>query len=224
MGYLVTIKYHPKSKDSSFGFDTENSLEKTMRVGKKEEEIDEENLALVILKQLSRRDILVHDVEIIQFVKKKIKVRESTNGIVVGNKKYTFDNTTNGKLNVEVEDSEFPKQQPVVQKNIQPNTPAPVVNRNIQIIKEEYFEPDPVFDSRRNQFKQMGLTIGEKYKIVKQIGTDKYRVINDSGGTIDVPVQHFSAVSTMRNELSRPSQDIQLRYPGEVNTAMINIR
>ena len=95
-------------------------------------------------------------------------------------------------------------------------------------IKEEFFEPEPAYQQFGQQFQQMGLTIGKKYKVVKEMGmpsvsggvdVTKYKVINDNGGTVDVPVQHFTATS-MGGQLDEkdtsqgPPPDIPLSYGG----------
>lgn len=220
MGFLVTIKYHPKLENGKFGYDMEQEKEKSFKVGKKEEEINHEELAIVIIKQLSRRDILVKEVEASEFIKKVLKIKEAKNGIIIGHKKYTFDDIKDLE-SVHVEDIDSNVSQPQVNVS-QPQHVSPVLN----VIKEEYFEPEPAYQRYAQQFIQMGLTVGKKYKIIKEIGTPtlsggidviKYKVINDTGGKIDVPIQHFTAVPTnIRLDDSNTSEyhaaEIPLRY------------
>lgn len=200
MGFLVTIRYHPKLENGKFGYDTEQEKEKSFKVGEKEEEITHEELAITIIKQLSRRDILVKEVEAVEFIKKILKVKESKNGIIIGNKKYTFDDVKDlNSIHTEEINSNATQNVPS-QANIPQN---PIQQPVMNVIREEYFEPEPAYQQHSMQFKQMGLTIGKKYKIIKEIGMPtlsggidvlKYKIINDNGGKIDVPVQHFTAV------------------------------
>ena len=175
MWYLLKIFYHPKIDDKEFKFDTDIKKEKTYKIGKKEENIEASKLASVIMQQLSRRDILVCDIEVEQFVKKTIKVRETKNGIIIGNEKFTFnDSLLQENKNIEIEDLD--KNMNVIQNNnlFIPN------NIKEDFIKEEYFEPDPLQIHLKDKFKLSGLTIGKKYKIVKEIDThhDKRQYIH----------------------------------------------
>jgi len=103
-------------------------------------------------------------------------------------------------------------------------TPTP-----LQTIREEFFEPEEAYKQYGQQFQQMGLTIGKKYRIVKELGLPsisggvditRYKVINDTGGTIDVPIQHFTATS-MGGQLDETNTslgslpEIPLSYGGE---------
>jgi len=224
MGYVVNVKYHPK-KNGEFGFDMNVSNDKSFKLGKKEEEIDHSQLASFILKQLSRRDVLVHDVEVIEFVRKVIKVKESNNGIIIGNKKYIFDDAVKDLISTEEIDERPRPNNPVV-------APAPPKKN---ILRREFFNPEIAFaKSASKQFKQMGLTIGKQYNVVNEIGypgergskiVTKYTVVNDSGGTIDVPIEHFSATMGILGEGDfADTSDIQLSYDGEVNVPSINLR
>jgi hypothetical protein len=225
MGYLLKIFYHPKIDDKEFKFDTDIKKEKTYKIGKKEENIEASKLASVIMQQLSRRDILVCDIEVEQFVKKTIKVRETKNGIIIGNEKFTFnDSLLQENKNIEIEDLD--KNMNVIQNNnlFIPN------NIKEDFIKEEYFEPDPLQIHLKDKFKLSGLTIGKKYKIVKEIGPSKdmithYMIINDFNKTLSVPISNFSAVPYVeQKEEESISTDIELGYPGEVKGSMIDLR
>jgi len=227
MGFLVTIKYHPKLENGKFGYDMDQEEEQTLKVGKKEEELTHEELAIAILKQLSRRDILVKEVEALEFVQKKLKVRESKNGIIVGHKKYTFNDVTDLK-SVHVEDINQPAVQqgpPPPQPQSQPErvnlSQVPVPPRPQTVIREEFFDPEPAYQRYSQQFQQMGLTVGKKYKIIKELGTpsisggvdvSKYRILNDTGGTIDVPIQHFTATAIGKLD----EKDTSLGPPPEI--------
>jgi hypothetical protein len=64
------------------------------KVGDPFEEIHLEKLASTIMGQLARRDIFVVGVEVFELAKKKISFRETDNGVVIKNKKFSFDKTT----------------------------------------------------------------------------------------------------------------------------------
>ncbi len=240
MGFLVTIKYHPKLENGKFEYDMDQEKEKSFKIGEKEEETSQEKLAIAILKQLSRRDVLVKEVEVVEFIKKTLKVRESKNGIIIGHKKYSFDDVKNlDSVHIEEIDSNNISNVPS-QQAIQANISQPQVPQNLNpifnVIREEYFEPDPAYQKYNQQFKQMGLTIGKKYKIIKEIGTPtlsggidviKYKVINDTNGKIDVPIQHFTAIPTgtqldQHNASENHSPEIPLNY-GETHGGIGNM-
>ena len=238
MGFFVTIKYHPKLEEGKFGYDMEEEEEQSLKVGNKEDEITREELAIAILKQLSRRDILVNEVEAVEFVKKTLKVKESKNGIIIGHKKYTFGDVKD-LSSVQIQEINPaplvqqgpPPPQPHVQPervNLSTMPVPPQPPQNMIPIKEEFFEPEPAYQQFGQQFQQMGLTIGKRYKVVKEMGmptvsggidVTKYKVINDTGGTVEVPVQHFTATPLggrldETDTAQGPPPEIQLSYGG----------
>jgi len=242
MGYIITIKYHPKAEDGNFGFDLETTEEKELKLGEIGDEINHSQLALTILKQLSRRDIYVFDVEAVEFVKKVLKVKESKNGIIIGQKKYTFDDAKDVEnLNVQEIGTPTPAAPavapaaPVVAPAAPVVAPTPIAPPIVpvqKVIRKEYFDPElPNPERLIPQFTQLGLTIGKQYSIIAEDGV-KYTIINDSGGRSTVPMQHFSAVSgqnliqgqNVRLPGESSSEDIPLSYPGEVNAGSTYIR
>lgn len=94
MGYEVTFFYHPK-KEEGVGYDTDAQLQITKKIGQPFEETGLEQLAAVIMAQLARRDVLIYDVAIDEFIRQKISFKESKDGrgIVLKNKKFMLDNT-----------------------------------------------------------------------------------------------------------------------------------
>ena len=90
MGFEVTYKYHERQKDGKYN--TEEVKELKKKVGNSFEELPLEKLAAVVMSQLARRDIWIIDVEISEFVKKKLNYKESSdgNGIVIKGKKFSF--------------------------------------------------------------------------------------------------------------------------------------
>jgi hypothetical protein len=92
MGYEVTYKYHPKKEDGN-GYNTDEVKELTKKVGKAFDDMPSEKLAAVVMSQLARRDIWIIDVEIFEFIRKKISFKESKDGrgVVIKNKKFSLD-------------------------------------------------------------------------------------------------------------------------------------
>lgn len=253
MGYLVTIKYHPQKDGHEFKFDQEVEEEKKIRVGKKDEEVSHSDLAIILLKQLSRRDIYIFDVDVIEYVQKHLNIKNSKNGIIIGNKKYSLDNGSVTDVEVkEVEEkakkeTDSPDSIKKIAKevakllngqNIKTSPPPPGPNRNNQktaapkapgnrqVIRSEYFNPEPAYEGLSDQFRNLGLTIGKKYDIVNEIKSggvpDKYTVINDNGGIIQVPITHFTATPAIKD--STGNGDIQLSFPGEIRDRPLDLR
>lgn len=83
MGFEIIFYY--KSKGS------ENIESKTMKIGTPEEEVSLEAVAGKIFAQLARRNILVTDVEIYEFTKKRLNYKETSDGILIKNRKFKFD-------------------------------------------------------------------------------------------------------------------------------------
>jgi hypothetical protein len=91
VGYEVIYSYHERI-DGVYNKDETKTLKK--KVGDPFEEIHLEKLASTIMGQLARRDIFVVGVEVFELAKKKISFRETDNGVVIKNKKFSFDKTT----------------------------------------------------------------------------------------------------------------------------------
>lgn len=91
MGYEVIYSYHERI-DGVYNKDETKTLKK--KVGDPFEEIHLEKLASTIMGQLARRDIFVVGVEVFELAKKKISFRETDNGVVIKNKKFSFDKAT----------------------------------------------------------------------------------------------------------------------------------
>ena len=159
----------------------ENALELKKKVGKPYDDTSYEKLAASIMGQFARRDIMVTDVDIMEFVKKKISFRETKNGICIKNKKYLFDGTA---------EIEFIEEQPEQQQYAAPvaqNINIAPVTQNVNVaaqaqtvpgvvpdpflgkkpLRHEVFEPDDVMaqDARKRGLK---FTRGNKYPIYEE--------------------------------------------------------
>jgi hypothetical protein len=91
MGYEVLFSYNEK-KDN--GYDSENVKTLKKVVGKATEDTPLEHLAALIFRQFARRDVMVFDVEIYEYTKKRISFKENKDGILLKNKKFSFDLST----------------------------------------------------------------------------------------------------------------------------------
>lgn len=88
MAYEVIFKYYEKLGVCEYDKTKELDFKKTL--GNLQEEYPLEKLASAILGQMARRDILVYDVEIFEFTKKKISFKENKNSISIKNKKFNL--------------------------------------------------------------------------------------------------------------------------------------
>lgn len=215
MGYEITYKYHPRKEG---GYDTDNVLEKSAKVGKPFDDTPLEKCAAAILAQLARRDIWVVDVEVHELVKKKISFKESMDGkgIVLKNKKFSF----NGAAEMVEECEEQPpapvlppgvhpheliQQQPQLDslyadpnKSIQPKRlPMPPVNQK-KVLYEVYFEPGDAYANVAKQMK-LKLTLDKKYPVhaviphpTGRLDLQKLVVTDDTGKAITVDEQFFT--------------------------------
>jgi len=88
MGFEVRYLFYEKAEK---GYNTDEEKELKSKVGDPFEEITLEQLAGSIMAQFARRDIMVFDCEIIELSRKKINFKETDGGIIIKNKKYSFD-------------------------------------------------------------------------------------------------------------------------------------
>jgi hypothetical protein len=193
VSYEVNFYFHDKKEEG--GYDTENKQVFTRVIGKGAEDIPLEKLAGVVMAQLARRDVWITDVEVYETVKKKISFKETKGGIILKNKKYSFDQGITSVLeDLEEEEDEIPVLRERQKEN--PSTKQP--------LRWEIFTPDQGYIP---EIKAKGypLTVGNKYpimheKIISQnVGGDLayeapsliYTVIADNGKPFVVHSCHF---------------------------------
>lgn len=94
MGFEIRYHYHPKAEEG-VGYDMEKKEVMTKKVGKSFDETPLEKLAGAIMSQMARRDILIFDVEVDEFVRKSVNFKETKDGrgIVLKNKRFSFNST-----------------------------------------------------------------------------------------------------------------------------------
>jgi hypothetical protein len=185
MGYEIFYHYYPR-KDNSYDVQSPQVL--TKHLGKTEE-VPVEKLANVVMMQLARRDIMIFDVEIHEFVKRKISYRETKGGIIIKNKKFMLD----GAIEVIAEEEQEETQE------IKPSKPMQ------NPIRWEVYDPDPMLIPSLSKYK---LTPKRKYPLMEEktviqrvnvpnqgmteMPGYEYVVIDDSGQKTRVAAMHFT--------------------------------
>jgi len=183
MGYEVQFSYHEEISKGEYN--KEEIKTKLVKIGTPYEEIPLENLAGKIMAQLARRNILVVGVEIFEYTKKKVNYRETPDGVVIKNKKFSFDDGPVVGVS-EGADEQSPEQMlasllanPAVQQALQgksapsnvgvpgviSNTGVPPEARKQNVLRHEIFNPaDKIFleDAKR---RGIAFTLGKRYPI-----------------------------------------------------------
>lgn len=202
MGYEVIFSYKETAgKPGEYG---EDIKKKTCRIGKATEDVPLESLASKVMSQLARRNILIVDVEIYEYAKKKVGYRESSDGIVLKNKKFSFSSgavvETEG---FEDESEEEFKPIPSPSKDLADRScPLSAKKENIasrttkRIMRHEIYEPEPLAEFKAKQ-KGLKFTMGKRYPIYSEnsLGTTiLYKTTDDSGRDVEVSSEYFVAV------------------------------
>jgi hypothetical protein len=218
MGYEVIFSY--KESGEKPGQYLDEVKTKTCRIGKTTEDVPLDVLAGKIISQLARRNILIVDVEIYEYAKKKLGYRESSDGIVIKNRKFGF---SSGSV-VEVhgfedsggDDSEDFKPMPSPSKELADKS-CPLktpVKTSKRAIRHEVYEPEPLSEFKAKQ-KGLKFTAGRRYPIYSEssMGTTVvYKTTDDSGRDVDVSSEYFVAIGA-----GLAMQDEGPRYVGAEN-------
>jgi hypothetical protein len=199
MGYEIIYRY--KEATDVPGVYSEEVKEKSSKIGKVTDEVDLEDLASKVMTQLARRNVLIVEVEIWEYARKRVSYRETANGIVIKNKKFSFDSrgvVETGEFEDEVQDEEF-KPLPEPSRELADRS-CPLVQRDRpahrRALRHEIFEPEPL---ALHKAKQRGLafTVGKKYPIYSErsIGTSvAYKTTDDKGKEVEVSSEYFVAI------------------------------
>lgn len=210
MGYEVTYFY--KESTEIAGTYSEEILSKTSKIGKFDEEISLEVLAGKIMAQLARRNILIVDIEIYEYTKKKISYKESKDGIVIKNKKFSFDSgavissesETDEELNNILENQDLLNklksalgtsscQKPLVNIATRNN----IENDGRKALRYETYDPE-LLNSHKIEQKGYKFTVGKRYPIYsekKGLGTINYITKDDRNKEVEISAECFVAVS-----------------------------
>lgn len=189
MGFEVAYHYFEKKQEGN-GYDVDNPQQFTKHLGKMED-VPVEKLASTIMMQLARRDIMVFDVEIYEYTKRKVSFKETKGGVLIKNKKFMLDGT------VEVVEEEVTEEPAVIQPQVQVQEKPP--NR---AIRWEVYDPDPM--SVPILKKQFQLTPKRKYPIMDE-KTVIQRVAVPGGGTTDMPAYEYGTIDDQGRQVRVPS-------------------
>jgi hypothetical protein len=202
MGYEVIYRY--KEAAGEPGVYSEEIKERSTKIGRVTEEVSLESLAAKLMTQLARRNILIVDVEIWEYTRKKVSYRETSSGIVIKNKKFSFDA---GRV-VETEEfeecSSEPEEPPAEFKPIPSpskdlaDRSCPLAAKNLarRSIRHEIYDPEPLSEFKAAQ-KGLKFTKGRKYPIYSEssMGTTVvYKTTDDSGRDMDISSEYFVAI------------------------------
>lgn len=209
MGYELV--FHYKELGEEPGSYKEEIKQKNCKLGKTTDDIDIEVVAGKILSQLARRNIFLVDVEIYEYAKKKINYRETKDGIILKNKKFSFDSShivVSDELDDKEEDfeEEF-KPIPSPSKELADKSCPLVNNLKKRIIRHEIYDPDPLGQAK---VKNGGLkfTMGKKYPVYSEESmgaTIVYNTTDDSGKDVKVSAEYFVVVGAGLSEDSLPN-------------------
>jgi hypothetical protein len=241
MAFEVIFKYYEKLGICEYDKTKELELKKTF--GDLQSDFPLEKLASVILGQMARRDILVYDVEIYEFTKKKIPFKENKNSISIKNKKFYL-----GLENIVVSDNETQllesnccnqaqvveptsKENIQVQPQIQPQVPkpAPVPPQPISMIgnrkpiKRVVFSPS---DLKYLRGKPWRFTPNKEYLVYKERFAENgvgmlYLMLDDRNREFEVQdeffIQSHQNLIGENEEVSFKSNNDLLNWNGNSN-------
>lgn len=195
MGY--EIFYHYKEASDKPGTYGEEVKTKSVKVGKVTDDIGLEIVAGKVMSQLARRNILIVDVEIYEYAKKKLGYKETSDGIVIKGKKFSFDSGAVVTTDEFECDDEFKPIPSPSRELADKSCPAKSMqNLARRAIRQEMYDPDPIGQQKVKQ-KGLKFTIGRKYPVYSEesLGsTLVYNTTDDSGKDVKVSAEYFVAV------------------------------
>lgn len=204
MGYEIVYKY--KEATDAPGVYSEEIKERSVKIGKVTDDVGLDALAAKVMTQLARRNILIVDVEIYEYAKKKVSYRETPTGIVIKNKKFSFDSGSvveTGDFDEETQPAEEFKPIPSPSKELADRS-CPIAQKvNIAAqsrrpIRHEMFEPEPLALHKAKQ-KGLRFTVGKRYPIFSEDsfgGTITYNTKDDGGKEVNVSAEYFVAMGS----------------------------
>lgn len=207
MGFEIT--YHYKQSSDIPGEYVDEILTKTSKIGKYDEDVSLEVLAGKIMAQLARRNILIVDIEIFEYTKKKISYKENENGILIKNKKFSFD--SGAVISSEAEDDDeiakiledevlLDKIKKIIKPESSDEIEKPKVNlcqknkTDKKALRLEIYDPELMTKAKVEQ-KGYKFTVGKKYPIFleKSLGAGllNYLTKDDSDREVEVSSECF---------------------------------
>jgi hypothetical protein len=237
MGFEVTYSY--KEATGEPGRYSEDVKTKTVKIGGVTEEVGLGALAAKIMTQLARRNILIVDIEIHEYAKKKVSYRETDTGIVIKNKKFSFDSgkvVETDELGDEVSSEEEFRPLPSPSKDLADRScPLSAKGPTRRAIRHETYDPEPISEFKARQ-KGLKFTKGKKYPIYSESSmgsTVVYKTTDDAGRDVDISSEYFVAVgSGLIQQEEGPTyvgaenqrEEINLWARHEISTDMPDIR
>lgn len=231
MGYEIIYYYQEKNEK---GYD-ENIKTFKKRLGDPYEEFPLKELSRSILLQLARRDIYVKNLEVYEITKKKIKYKETKNGIILKNKKYLlseegFDlvvENDENNVNLQEKDDNHLKPTPTsVQAQIQP------LQAKGRVIKRMNFVPEPQqqIDLLKKGVKLTQDRVYDIHNIEPHPNgvNEVYTLIDDKGKTVKVSDLYFIPVTNLIGQDDEDEgefkEDNSLNWSGVIQDNIPSIR
>jgi hypothetical protein len=227
MGYEVIYFYQDKTEK---GFSEEVKTFKK-RVGDPYEDFPIDKLSGIICCQLARRDIYVKDVEIYEITKKKIKFKETKNGIILKNKKYSFNENFEPVFSSDIEENLTENINTLKEAKNQSNIEKNEINIDVsRVIKKMTFVPEPQqqIDLLKRGIKLTPDKIYNIYSIENHPNSinEIYTLIDDKNKTQKVSDLYFVPVNKLFEdnvEIGALSED-GLNWSGTVRGDVPQIR
>ena len=169
MGFSVSYKYYERLSNGDYNREELKDMKR--KVGDPLDDTTLEELASKILAQMARRDILVQDVEIFEYEKKKITFKETPGGIVLKNKKFNLDTISHCLEANEIDTTQTQKVTqlnpgyPIKQKTNGEIVVPPELQGQVPI-RVEIYDPEP--DMLKAGMVKGKFTIGRKYPIFSE--------------------------------------------------------
>lgn len=215
MGFELIFHYQEEIEKGKYD---EETKARKVKVGSPQEDVPLESAAAKVFAQLARRNILVTDVEIYEFTRKKLSYKEVDDGFLIKNRKFRFDDGPTAVVSEETSEESSPRDQlaallaanPELLSQLaqqqgggaSPPKKASVAEppRSLDLgkpIREEVFDPPPFL---KDEIKRRGLpfTKGQKYPIYDekpnpnaQAGMD-YVTVDDTGQKRTINSIHFN--------------------------------
>lgn len=231
MGYEVTFHFHPELEKGKYD---ESKVEtKTIKIGSPYDDVPLEVAAGKIIAQLARRNILVVDVEIYEFTRKKLSYKETDDGILIKHKKFSFDDGANLQVQDMPEETvQQPQQDPTsvlaallqanpglakALQNAGPSAPRPMAHAMMpgvgRPLREEVYDPEPwllVEAKKRN----LAFTPRKKYPIYQEKPAPNfaagmlYTTVDDNGNKQVISDKHFVPAPNLDADFMSERQDL----------------
>ena len=236
MGYQVKIKFREIANEESDESIESPVQEKTKRIGKQDDDRDDNLLAQELLYWTFRRDIEVISIDVIEFVRKPIKVSIQPDGVRIRGKKYTIRQAVTSS-----EDPQQPTQPSTIMSKA--TTPSTVIKGHHESPQNTH-EPigsvvcnpgelSAVHPNLIDLLARAGFRIGNTYKLLSRKASDganpeMLTLISDNGEVKEVNGDFFDALpqglSNMQEDQQETTDEPRLSFSGVTNAEMPVLR